>query len=177
MFRHIKNTAIALAAVTALAGLVESAKAYDATLNGRVLAYAQSKMGQKVGDGQCWALVDQALAAAGAHRPGQDGYGTYVFGEVYTPYGTPTHPSIYHKHPHYFLIQAGDVIQFEGVKFVYPNAYQDFPHHSAIVVSRNGTQITIINQNAPVGSGVSTQTIDLTMRTQGTLTFFHPAAK
>lgn len=125
-------------------------------LNSRVIAYAQSKMGQQVDSGECWDLANEALRAAGAHQPGTNGYGTYVFGAVV---GSPA---------------PGDIIQFENVRFVYSNHYQDFPHHTAIVESVNGTTLGLINQNVDNNRTVSRTVIDLAAKQSGTLTIFAP---
>lgn len=176
MLRIVKNTAAVLFGVVALTGTVEKAKAYDPALNAKVVAFAQAHLGQQVGDGQCWALADQALAAAGAHRPGQGGWGVYTFGESYRAWGY-----IYWRHRVGWMtyrIKPGDVIQFEGVKFVYPDgSWNDFPHHTAIVLSVSGTKIGLIQQNSDGVMKVSTGTIDLAMKKSGTMTFFHPVAQ
>ncbi|HET9954420.1 MAG TPA: hypothetical protein VFQ61_07945 [Polyangiaceae bacterium] len=36
------------------------------TVNQKIQAFASSRVGQQVGDGECWTLAEQALAAAGA---------------------------------------------------------------------------------------------------------------
>ena len=43
------------------------------SLNKLVLDYAHGKLGQQVGNGECWTLAFEALKDAGAKRPGQDG--------------------------------------------------------------------------------------------------------
>jgi hypothetical protein len=176
MSRIVKNATAVLFGLAALTIAAEKAAAYDPALNAKVVSFARSKLGQQVGDGQCWALADQALAAAGAHRPGRDGYAAYVFGQSYhpTPYWT------YHGHrlPAYIAVQPGDVIQFEGVKFVYPNgSWYEFPHHTAIVLGRSGNKIEVIHQNVNGVMQVSTMTLDMAAKKQGTMTFFHPVPR
>src|SRR5262245_51935298 len=68
-------------------------------LNSKVLQYAESKMSQQVGRGECWDLGNEALKAAGAKQPGQSGYGSYVFGQSVS----------------LSSIKPGDILQFEGV--------------------------------------------------------------
>ncbi len=133
------------------------------TLNSKVLRYARSQMGRQVGNGECWTLVDQALRAAGAHRPGQAGYGSYIFG----------------KRISRWTLRAGDVIQFENVTFKHtdPNgswSTNNFPHHTAIVASVRGSQITLLNQNVNGNRTVQTTTINLADCQGGTMRYFRP---
>jgi hypothetical protein len=133
------------------------------TLNQKVVNFARANLGHVVREVNCWALVDEALKQAGAHRPGTNGYGTYVFGR-------PLHAGE--------AWQPGDVIQFEGVKFVAKNgAWQSMPHHSAIVDHVQGSQITLIHQNAGGNGGVLRTTVDLNDRQGGTMQIFRPQPK
>jgi hypothetical protein len=132
-------------------------------LNQKVLQYARSQMGRQVGNGECWTLADQALRAAGAHRPGTAGYATYVFGKRISRRS----------------LQPGDVIQFEGVTFKHtdPNgswSTNSFPHHTAIVVSVRGNRITLLNQNVNGNRTVQTTTISMADFQGGTMTYFRP---
>src|SRR5262245_52686265 len=81
---------VALAAIVAVAGMtaiLEQAQAdtpssyryrlryrlyASNSLNAKVLQFAQGQMGKQVGNGECWTLAHDALAAAGAKRPGQE---------------------------------------------------------------------------------------------------------
>lgn len=138
-------------------------------LNQGVLQYAQSKLGQQVGRGECWDLVDQALRAAGAQPPGQGSLGSYQFGDV-----VPLDK-----------VLAGDVLQFEGVVFkgakgngTYTN---NFPHHTAIVsrplVILKGRQIEVLHQNVNGDRRVQTGVINLDDQQGGTLVAYRPYAK
>jgi hypothetical protein len=151
----------ALSGVLMLAG----AGAALADLNQQVLAYANSQLGATVGDGQCWTLADQALAYAGAHRPGVDGYGVNVFGRQ-----IPVNQ-----------VRPGDVIQFEGVRFDYPDgSWMEMPHHTAIVEAVQGSKIQVIQQNfgnTPQERVVRTTWLDLSAKTRGTMTYFRPQPK
>jgi hypothetical protein len=129
-------------------------------LNDKVLAYAQSEMGIQVGNGECWTLVDQALASAGAQRPGTGGLGLYEFGNAEAV----------------SAVVPGDVLQFENIKFVAPNgAWMTFPHHTAIVGEVHGTQIVLLEQNVNNDRHVQRGTIDLAdLQAGGTLNAFRP---
>jgi hypothetical protein len=145
-----------------LAGLAAPAGAEE-TLNRKVVQFARARMGQQVGNGECWTLADQALRAAGAHRPGERGYATYVFGrQISRP-----------------ALQPGDIIQFEGVQFKHygPNgswSSNAFPHHTAVVAAVRGTRITLLHQNVGGSRRVQTGVIDMNDFRRGTLRYFRP---
>lgn len=122
-----------------------------------VAQFAASRMGQTVGSGQCWDLVDQALLAAGAVRPHQRNFDAYVFGqEVYSNF------------------QPGDVLQFEGVRLQTPNSWYDFGHHTAIVASANGNIVTLYHQNVNGDMRVQTGTYDLGTKVSGIIRAYRP---
>jgi cell wall-associated NlpC family hydrolase len=145
-----------------LAGLTAPAAAAE-TINRKVVQFARAHMGQQVGNGECWTLADQALRAAGAHRPGEGGYPTYVFGRQISR----------------LALQPGDIIQFEGVQFKHygPNgswSSDSFPHHTAIVAGVNGTRITLLQQNVSGSRTVRTGVIDMSDFRRGALRYFRP---
>jgi hypothetical protein len=116
-------------------------------IGAKVLDFAESHRGQKVGDGECTTLAREALRHAGARRyrrmsPGAD----FVWGEP--------RDSIERAQP-------GDILQFhdavfKGRKTLRGGAVktwtQTFGRHTAIVVrvetTRRGTVLTILQQNA-----------------------------
>jgi hypothetical protein len=145
-----------------------AAKADDApSLNQRVLDFAAGKVGQVVGNGECWTLAAQALDAAGAERPGQDGLDSYQFGTVVD----------------LSAVVPGDVLQFEDTNFLHTNPdgswYSlSFPHHTAIVSTVSATHITVLNQNVSEDRTVQTSTFDLNDRQAGgTITAFQPVPR
>ena len=112
------------------------------TVGAKVVAFAQSKLGEKVGDGECASLAASALAHAGAERQ-----------RVESPWGTEVKKLA--------DVQPGDVLQFENVVFQQRRIREDgnvirltfkSPKHSAIVETarRQGkdTIITVLHQNA-----------------------------
>lgn len=139
--------------------------------NAKVLAFAQSKMGQIVGGGGCTDLVVAALQAAGA-KPGSnfEQKGFAVWGAEVT------------------LAQAkpGDAIQFAPgtwFKTVFPDGSWITSNmdatlgHAAIIESVNGTVLTLLEQNAPPGSPVRRSTLDLSsMQPGGSYRIFKPIA-
>jgi hypothetical protein len=123
-----------------------------------VLTYAKSKMGQQVGNGECWTLAFEALKAAGARLPGRNGVGVYDFGSKVS----------------LKAIKPGDILQFENVTFRNASSFQNFPHHTAIVLSVSGSKITLLNQNADNVRKVVKTTINLADRKGGTIQAFRP---
>lgn len=130
-----------------------------ASINDKVLSFAKDHLHTQVGNGECWTLVDQALRAAGADTRGDAGY---VFGAT-IPLSQ---------------VAPGDVLQFENVHFKHVDAHswytQEFPHHTAIVASVDGSKITLLNQNVNGDRTVQYTTIDMADFVDGTITAYHP---
>ena len=115
-------------------------------------------MGKQVGNGECWTLAHNALAAAGAKRPGQE-LGVYVFGTAVALQDA----------------RAGDILQFQNVKFVSPSgAWQMFGQHTAIVTGRSGNTIQIIHQNVNGQRTVQNGAINLAERQGGSILAYRP---
>ncbi|MGA7979570.1 MAG: hypothetical protein WCA32_04990 [Chromatiaceae bacterium] len=128
-----------------------SAKAGDRSLGDQVVSYASSRLGQRVGNGECFDLADRALRAAGA-RSAAD-YGPVTADADYR-WGTPVTVGD---------AARGDIIQFRDYAFEkrtdrpdgWQEESQERPHHTAIVLSNDGNgAITVLEQNAPEGSAV-----------------------
>jgi ketosteroid isomerase-like protein len=167
-----------------------SAKQTGPSIAERVLGYASRNRDHRVGTGECFALADGALRAAGA-RSAAD-YDTITPDADYT-WGTPVALAD---------LQPGDVIQFRD--YVYDlhdvtedsrgktidDVNEDRPHHTAIVhtVDGNGA-VTVWEQNAPLRSGVHLHQLFFTSGTttsghrtrtitvRGTVWFFRPQAR
>lgn len=146
-------------------------------INEKVVAYARSQVGQKVGDGECTTLVREALRSAGAKsRSHGRSWGT----ELSTLKD----------------VQPGDILQFEDAVFVQRRllpsgdlvlSWAQYPHHSAIVsaVRRRGKGVvlTILHQNAGTVGGVEDEakvvqsaTIDLANLRRGRVRAYRPGA-
>jgi hypothetical protein len=148
------------------------------TVEAKVVAYARSKLGQRVGDGECTALAGEALRSAGAKLPERGGR---AWGEERKSLADA---------------RAGDVLQFEGVVFVHQRIREDgaiitlnasYPHHTAIVsgVRKRGKNpvLVILHQNAGVEGGdeagrkvVQEWTIDLAEKKKGSIKAYRPVA-
>ncbi len=165
-------SALALATVTVVAQSSPSGRGgganpeYDAKLNGKVLTFAKLNVGKQVGDGQCWTLADQALKFAGARRPGSGGLGIFQFGTAIAN----------GKNPPTSLMRPGDIVQFEEVKFEDGNSWFEFPKHTAIVQSVQGTKVTLLHQNLGNQKTVQSTTLDFSKLTKGTYYAFHAEA-
>lgn len=146
----------------------------DAT-GAKVLAFARSKIGETIGDGQCAALVIAALEDAGAGRPRGPGQ-----------WGEPLE-ALDDARP-------GDILEFEEARFagrrVNPNrtittwSYH-FPRHTAIVSAvgrrRGAVMFRVIHQNARIrgrdeSAAVKEWTIDMAALRSGTVRAYRAVA-
>jgi hypothetical protein len=154
-----------------------------AALGEQVVSFARGKIGQRVGQGECFDLADQALRSAGAKSAAD--FGSVAKDADYV-WGSPV--SLSDARP-------GDIIQFRDYRYDRTidtatrtdTDFQERPHHTAIVerVEGNGA-ITVLEQNAPDGSpgqrsqlffsDVSTTTggKKTTIKVQGTFRFYRP---
>ncbi len=114
----------------------------------KILNFASTNNGTKVGNGECFDLVDKALRAAGAKSAAD--YGKVAADANYV-WGSPVTLA---------TVQPGDVIQFNNyvattvidTPKATDSTHADRPHHSAIVKSVDGNGvITVWEQNAPAG--------------------------
>ncbi len=109
-------------------------------------------MNKHVGSGECFDLADQALRRAGAKSAAD--YGRVTPNADYR-WGKPTTLA---------QLRPGDIIQFRHYRYdrkmtradgSWRSAYEERPHHTAIVVSVDGDgAVTVLEQNAPPGSSV-----------------------
>ena len=120
----------------------------DTTLGDDIVAYVRSKLGQKVGNGECTALAVEALRHCDARRP-------------------DTVQGIWGDEVKLLRdLQPGDILQFEDVVFVKQHMRGDgalltltshYPHHTAIVarVRKRGPKpvLVVLHQNAGPAGG------------------------
>jgi hypothetical protein len=156
-------------------GLADGPPPASDTVGDRVVAFARSKLGQTVGDGDCSTLASEALRAAGATRRERS------WGEE--------RASLADARP-------GDILVFEGTVFVRTRVREDgaivtftasSPHHVAVVsgVRKRGRRVvlTVLQQNVGFDGAdearkkvVREDVIDLAERKRGTLKAFRPVA-
>lgn len=132
-------------------------------LNRKVVEYAQTKKGQKIGDGECWTLAAEALRAAEAHVPVEPML--YVFGKELGPRDA---------------VFPGDIIQLEKARFESKMKKPlEFSHHTAIVLEVMGPDtVKMIQQNfGETDKTVSLLPLNLKELTKGTMQIYRPQPK
>lgn len=161
------------------------------TVSTRVVGFARRQQGGRVGDGECFALADRALANAQA-RSAKD------FGSV-----DPDADYVWGTSVALASVQPGDIIQMRDYRFDKEvdvnnpdgsgstnSSFEERPHHTAIVetVNANGS-MTVLEQNAPRGSAVRRSELffsnsavtagrrTTTVRVQGSFWFYRPQAR
>lgn len=154
----------------------------------RIVAFARQRRGERVGNGQCFALADQALRNAGAK-------GAAEYGEI-----TPDADYVWGNAVSASDLRPGDVIQLRDYRYdrtvstenpdgsgSATDDFKEHDHHTAVVerVDGNGA-VTVLQQNAPDGAPVSRSQLffsngtttngnrTTTVRVQGTWWFYRP---
>jgi hypothetical protein len=131
-------------------------------LNAAVLKFCESKVGQRVGSGECSHLANEALRVSGAEftQVGKDGKripdspadGDYVWGSHVKTYTVDAKTKKVVDSDPTAKIQPGDILQYRDV--VTSNGSKA-PHHTAIVrvvdKSGNPTDVYQQNVNSPKG--------------------------
>ncbi len=123
------------------------------TLRALVVAFARQKLGDWVGNGECFDLADLALRDAGAKSAAD-------FGQV-----TPTANYRWGTTINLSQLRAGDIIQFRNYRFDrniteadgrWAEDFQERLHHTAVVDSVDGGgAVTVLEQNVPPGAEVT----------------------
>lgn len=182
--RHAKGWSlsfkrIAVLGVAMFAGLAATVNSATAQIadkyadRAKVIEFAVKNMGQRIGRGECTDLVNAALTHAGAKqlvkRPKstvekmlEEKTGAKFPDEIYV-WGIGARTLGKGLNKMRVRYEPGQIIQFEGCRFEKPDGsgWWEMPHHSAIVKSANGSVVTLLHQNAPIGSGVSELTLDM----------------
>ena len=137
------------------------------SLADRILAYVRAKVGNVHGDGECFTLADDALKDSGAKSAAD-------FGKV-----APDVDYIWGKAVTRTDLKPGDVIQMKGYRVDIEETttneeggkeiseiFEERPHHTAIVeaIGSDG-RVTVLEQNHPVGTGVTRNVLHLTTAT------------
>jgi len=157
----------------------------------QIVSFPRHRMGQRVGDGECFTLANTALQNAGAH--GAAHYGTVTPNADYV-WGTSVGLSD---------VRPGDVIQFRDYRYdrevetkkangsaTIVSDFQERPHHTAVVERVDGGgAITVLEQNSPDGSPVTRTRLffsggtttsgstTTTITVQGTFWLYRPQAR
>jgi hypothetical protein len=164
------------------------------TLNQKVLLWAQGKVGQQVGDGECWTLAESAVTKSGGQSSkGLTGVDEDAFADADYVWGDAVKLDD---------AKPGDILQFRDYSFettttqtngAWNSKTGERGHHTAIVVRNLGSgQLVVIEQNvAPGGKKVQQNTIYVkdgatiagakgattTATASGSVTAFRPKAK
>jgi hypothetical protein len=123
----------------------------------RVRSFAESKVGQRVGAGECSDLAEAALAYARA-KPGRN----YVWGSgpVALHYALPGH-----------------IVQFRRTRFTSPDgrSWGTSSQHTAIIAAVHGNgRVTLIEQNVNGARTVMKQDYDLSWPHTGSFVIYQP---
>lgn len=149
------------------------------------VSYARARFAQRVGNGECFTLVDRALRASGL-RTAED-FGVITDDADYT-WGTAVTLAD---------VRAGDIVQFRDYRYDrrieteagWNTDFQERPHHTAIVERVNGSELSVLEQNVPRASGVARATLffadstsrngrsTTTITVQGQFWFYRPQAR
>lgn len=127
-------------------------KNVGANFANKILEYSRSKLGSRIGGGECSHFVEGALAYAGAAPGTFPKDGDYVWGRKIN---FPAEPAL-----------PGDIIQLVNARLVYTSAtrsqaWDTSTQHTAIVESVAGKVLKVFEQNIPVGGGVARAQYDL----------------
>jgi hypothetical protein len=105
-----------------------AAKQRAAEIPAKMAGFCTRHLGKQVGDGECWALADEAFKACGLERPGAD---MRVWGRLLDLKKEK--------------MQAGDIVEYRSAKF--SNGTTTGPEHTAVVVKGGRRKATIAEQN------------------------------
>jgi hypothetical protein len=168
-----------------------NAKQTRGSMADRIVSYARRQRGERVGNGECYTLVNRALGRAGARRASD-----------YGPIG-PDDDYIWGSPVSLDELQAGDIIQFRNYRYVEETVTEDDegtstsergherPHHTAIVETvHGGGVVTVLEQNIPEGRGpvqrtrlyftdteIETENGSVTIDVSGTWWFYRAEAR
>lgn len=124
-----------------------------------MVEFCKLNKGRKVGNGQCWALANESMKAAGKSRPGRH---LRVWGRVVNP----AHESI----------RSGDILEFEYAKFREPRmTVITGRHHTAVVMTpESNGKFTVAEQNFSGDKRVSFREMSLQNQVAGKVTVYRP---
>ncbi|MEO6305714.1 MAG: hypothetical protein ABIP51_21365 [Bacteroidia bacterium] len=130
-------------------------------LNKQIIAFVKTKIGKKVGKGECWDVAAEALNSTGAKWDG-----SYVFGKEVN----------YKKD----CVFPGDIMQFEGITLKYDmdgkHYMEKMAHHTAIVYEVKGREeFVLADQNTGrSGKKVGLSPFNFVDITKGKFKIFRP---
>jgi hypothetical protein len=171
------------AAVTPQPAAVAPTPAPAPSLGDRVVAFAQSRVGQVVTAPdavECAALVSASLRSAGAQT--QAAFGSYgPFADHYV-WGTLVYQASqvdgYGNGGQLSDIRPGDVIQLDRYNQSGPDGWATAYHHSAIIESVNPAtgQVNVLQQNWNGEQTTQRGTLNLSQMTSGVVSVYRPVS-
>ena len=121
-----------------------------------IVAFCRKNSGRKVGDGQCWALANEAFKATGAQRvKGQ----TRVWGrQVNLRTESP---------------QPGDILECDGTRFS-DGSYTTSKHTAVIMHVHSPSQVRIAEQNFNNSKRIKERDLDISGIRSGRIYVYRP---
>src|SRR5262245_30534184 len=113
----------------------------------KIVSFAQQRIGQRIGRGECTDLVTEAFRVLG-YKP-MEHVTREGKGDTYD-WGTRVWRRYWRNYRWYYyryrsgLPRAGHVIQFEECVFKSANSTWNMPHHTAIVEKADGLKVTLL---------------------------------
>jgi hypothetical protein len=159
------------------------AKEESNPINEKVVEFARAKLGEQVGNGECWTLAHEAVKSAGARSspayPDNPNKGDYVWGTL--EYAAEARDGKTTETGAAAKVRPGDVVQIRDAKFAgrrpTGGTYtMSFGHHTAIVqtVSPDGRTVGVLHQNYAGKKTVTETTLNLADLQGGWLRFYQP---
>jgi hypothetical protein len=156
----------------------------DSYLNARLVAFCRARLGQTVGSGECTDLIEQCMAAIGAHRrmPDYPNAGDYVWGAFVCSLEAVggQHVSHFGSTGDNGRVVPGDIIQFRDARFEGATRngtyWRSMDHHTAVVerVSDDGSYCQVLEQNADGKRYVLETTLTIPDLRRGWLRVYRP---
>jgi hypothetical protein len=156
-----------------------------------IVKWCKSKVGTRVGDGECWSLADEALKSVAPQmlrqglEPPMNSQGK-VHGQCILTYSpadqVPTEGLL-----EMAKVKVGDIMQMEDGHFKSVRHHSVFnlrseanvrlKHHTAVIVGVQGDRMQVIEQNTAVDGMVSEGHFKLSDMQTGTIRFFRPVGQ
>lgn len=161
------------------------AKAESFPVNERVVEFARKKLGEQVGNGECWTLANNALLAAGGKSsPAYKDFpamGDYVWGVPVLAVAAKDGQPVEEKLPTKWKVAPGDVVQFRDAKFAGARpgggTYAlTAPQYTAVVdaVGPDGLTLGVLHQNWAGTRTVRQETFRLRDLKEGWVKVYRP---
>lgn len=152
------------------------------TFGDHVASWCENKLGQQVGNGECWTLAHDALQkGCGKHAFVSSGliHGALLY--TVKPGNGDDRPEVIFGSIVNDEVRRGDVLQFKSCFFKYPQSTQTYgsPDHTAVVVAVEGSdpvlkKLTVLQQNVNGDKTVQKGELDLSKLKGGDVKVYRP---